>query len=227
MGGKLYSRKTNCFIGGALSFSKYLFILTLLFLCATGLLLTVVSILLMDAHEIQTFSSRLYQFSYDLSQTVIQAHYDLPYSDEPIRLFRGSMTRFLEQPMLRFSLLYDPGGAFKDLVRKIRTVVDHFLEGPEGPDPNDLIISYFDVRPSLDELIGRYRLVSETTLSRIVYAIFFSLGMLLALAILTVFLVFYPLIKDMQNLSENRRSWIVFKEFKSYKLKNRSVKRDE
>ncbi len=210
-----------------MSFSKYLFSITLLFLCATGLLLVGVSILLMDMHEIQTFSSKLYQFSYDLSQTVIQAHYHLPYSDEPIRLFRGSMMRFLEQPMLRLSLLYDPGGGFKGLVRKIRTVVDRFLEMPEGPDPNDLVRSYFDVRPSLDEQITQYRLVSATTLRRIAFVIFFFLGILLLLAILTVFLVFYPLMKDIQNLSENRRSWIVFKEFKSYKLKNRSVKRDE
>jgi len=210
-----------------LSLSRYLFFITLLFLCATGLLLVGVSVLLMDTHEVHTFSSKLYQFSYDLSHAVIQAHYDLPYSDGPIRLFRESAKSFLEKPVLRLSLFYDPTGVYQDLVRKVLIVVEHFLNTPDGPDPNDLIIFYFNVRPSLDDLIGRYRLVSANTLRHIVYATFFFLGLLLVLAILCVFLVFYPLMRDIQNLNHNRRSWIIFKELQSCKLKNRSVKRDE
>lgn len=186
--------------------------------------MTGISFLLMDLNQVHTFSSKLFQFTFDFSQILLQTPHGVPFEAEALQLFHQGFSEFLGSPNLKLPFLYDPKKTFLLSIQKIKIVMDEFFKDSLVLEYSDLASSYQAVRPSYILMIQQYQSTSSSIAYRINFVIFLFLFLLLGLSTLIIYFVFYPLLKDVQNLNRNRKSWIFFKEFQYFKSKNRSVK---
>jgi hypothetical protein len=155
---------------------------------------------------------------------ILKAHYGIPIQEAFFGSYEETLEGFLEQPSLKIPFLYDPAGKLIDAVRKVEAVFYEYSDALDVTEPREMIPSFFSMRLSFEEMINHYRYVSTTILQHMFFAVLILLAVTFGTVFLIVCLVFYPLLRDMQNLGQNRRSCVYFKELKAFKLKNRSVK---
>ena len=194
--------------------SNYIFIMSALLIAATGILVFFAGSLIVDTNRLQQFSTRVYRFSEDVHVAILNSEKGLDFDLWTLNNLRKRLSSFSENPNLSLWWIIDPGKNVLRETKRLREVVLVFYDFVIEPSQRDIITSYSEIRPSYETVMEAFEESVRDAIRKGEKIAFILLFLLLITVFLIFLFIFYPLLRDIENMNLNRTSFLCFKEFK-------------
>jgi len=197
-----------------LRLSNYIFIMSVLLIAITGILVFFAGSLIVDTNRLQQVSTRVYRLSEDVHVAILNSEKGLDFDLWTLNNLRKRLTTFSEKPGLSLWWIIDPDQSVLSETERLREVVLVFYDFVIEPSKKDIITAYSEIRPSYETVMKTFEESVRDAIRKGEKIAFILLFLVLITVFLIFLFIFYPLLRDIENMNLNRTSFLCFKEFK-------------
>ena len=194
--------------------TNYVFIMSILMIAITGTLVFFSATLITDTNTIQQYSLRVNELNADVHIAILNSEKGLDFDLWTVNSMRKTLEDFSAFNNLETWYLIDPGKEIMEKSKMLNRVVLQFYNFVIEPTKNDIITSYTKIRPSFTQAMTSFDLAVENAINLGQKTTFGMLMSILITVILLYFLIFFPLIREIENYNLKRTASLIFKEFR-------------